>query len=137
MIRKSAFSKILSLTFVFLIAISCISFANVTSNAIIVADSYTAAGTGNGGAADEITYYSSTSRWVPKENSFLYKTSSGYTAVDCGSSLFVTVYNSNFNKISSKTITMNYLFSVVFTLLRIITIFSSELKTQTIMTLLK
>ncbi len=61
---------------------------------------------GAAGDADAITASSSKSRWNGGTNSYIYKTESGYTVVDCAKEdVNVTVYDSAFKKVSARTVT--------------------------------
>ncbi|MBR3620706.1 MAG: hypothetical protein IKN56_04300, partial [Clostridia bacterium] len=62
-------------------------------------------GSNAGGIENSISVTSSTARWSSIRNSYLFKSSSGYTAVDWnGSKVIVTEYDSKFNKDSVKII---------------------------------
>ena len=77
----------------------------VFSGAATKAETVTLSGTNAGGLNNTVSVTASTDRWSAMRNSYLYKSSSGYTAVDWnGSEVVVTEYDTKFSKVSSKSI---------------------------------
>lgn len=66
---------------------------------------FTVSGTNAGGTVNNMTASFSRERWSAVENSYIFKSANGYTAVDYnGSKVIATEYDRNFKAVSSKTI---------------------------------